>query len=96
MISSTVNSKKMAGIKVLASTGAFYVFPDVSQAIARLGLKDDVALAEHLLEAVKVATVPGTAFGAPGYIRLSCATSMEQLNIAIDRIGQILDENLMG
>ena len=74
----------------LPSQGAFYSFPDVSAVIARLGLKDDVALSEMLLEKAGVAVVPGTAFGAPGHIRLSYATSMEALDEALRRMADVM------
>ncbi|MGC9456407.1 MAG: pyridoxal phosphate-dependent aminotransferase [Halothiobacillaceae bacterium] len=78
------------GVQCLPSQGAFYGFPDMRGAIARLGLADDVALAEHLLESAGVAVVPGSAFGAPGHARLSYATSMEQLEKALDRMSSAL------
>ncbi|MHB9020919.1 MAG: pyridoxal phosphate-dependent aminotransferase [Halothiobacillus sp.] len=74
----------------LPSQGAFYSFPDVSAVIARLNLTDDVALSELLLEQAGVAVVPGTAFGAPGYIRLSYATSMAALEEALRRMAVVM------
>ena len=52
-------------------------------------VSDDVALTELVLEKTGVALVPGSAFGAAGFIRLSYATSMEQLDSAIDRLAAI-------
>jgi len=66
--------------------GAFYLFPEVSQVIRSLGLKDDIELAEFLLERAEVAVVPGAAFGLSEYIRLSYATSEELLEKALQRI----------
>lgn len=74
------------GIHCLPSQGAFYSFPDCQQAITHLGLADDLAFAEHLITQAGVALVPGTPFGSPGYMRLSFATSMENLIQALDRI----------
>ncbi len=74
------------GLTCLPSQGAFYSFPDCSQAIRNLGLSDDVAFCEHLITQAGVALVPGSAFGAPGYARLSFATSLETLAEALDRI----------
>lgn len=75
------------GIKVLPSEGTFYIFPDFSEVIARLdGINDDVALAKLLLEKAEVAAVPGSAFGAPGCLRMSFATSEAQLKKALARI----------
>ncbi len=79
------------GVKCLPSGGAFYAFPDMRQAIARLHTKgllkngSDIVFCEYLLEK-GVAVVPGSAFGAEGYIRLSFATSMENLKQALERI----------
>lgn len=74
----------MPGVKVAPADGAFYAFPDVSAAISSLGLADDVALSTHLLENAGIAVVPGSAFGAPGCIRISYAASLEQLAQAMD------------
>ena len=74
-------------VNCLETDGTFYVLPDVSQVIARLpGIGDDLALSEFLIEQGGVAVVPGSAFGAAGHIRLSIATSMENLEKAIIRI----------
>jgi len=54
--------------------------------IEKLKLKDDVELATYLLEKTNVAMVPGTAFGAPGFIRLSYAIKKERLQEAVDRL----------
>ncbi len=53
-------------------------------------MDDDVALAEKLIEEANVALVPGSAFGVPGHMRLSFATSLDILKEAIDRIRQVL------
>ncbi|BAO44407.1 pyridoxal phosphate-dependent aminotransferase [Thiolapillus brandeum] len=78
------------GMQALPSDGTFYVFPQVEGFIERLnGINDDLELAEYLIEKAGVALVPGTAFGSPGHIRLSIATSMENLEKALDRIAAI-------
>jgi aspartate aminotransferase len=69
------------GIECLLSQGAFYLFPN----IASFGL-DDLVFCERLLEEQKVAAVPGSAFGAPGFIRVSYATADETLAKGIDRL----------
>ena len=76
------------GFECRPGEGTFYALPRVTGAVEALGLDDDVALTEHLLSSVGVAVVPGTAFGAPGYIRLSFACSMSELEEAINRIKQ--------
>jgi len=80
----------MPGVSCLPSQGAFYGFPDVKAIIARMGLKDDVELSNKLLYDAGVAVVPGSAFGAPGHVRLSYATSMEQLEEAMRRMARAL------
>jgi aspartate aminotransferase len=78
------------GVQCLPSDGTFYAFPDMRGLIARLdGVDDDLDLAEHLIEHAGVALVPGSAFGTPGYMRLSYATSMENLDEALGRIRRI-------
>ncbi len=74
------------GIECEAVNGAFYAFPKVAELITHLGLKNDVEFSEFLLNHARVAVVPGTAFGAPGYIRLSVATSLENLQEGIRRL----------
>jgi len=82
---------KIQGVECLPSQGAFYSFPDMRGAIEALnGVNDDVELAEMLLNEAEVALVPGSAFGQPGYMRLSFATSMENLAEALKRIGDRL------
>jgi aspartate aminotransferase len=79
------------GVACIDSEGAFYSFPDCSGLIAKLdGINDDVELAEFLISQAKVAMVPGSAFGAPGYMRLSFATSMENLQQAMERIKNVI------
>ncbi len=79
------------GVSCIAGKGAFYVFADCTEAIEALGLADDLALAEHLLEHAGVATVPGTAFGAPGHLRLSFACGLDTLKLAVERITAALE-----
>ena len=76
------------GFECRPGEGTFYALPRVTGALESLGLADDVALTGHLLETAGVAVVPGTAFGAPGYVRLSFACSMNELEEAISRIKQ--------
>jgi aspartate aminotransferase len=87
----------MPGLSCLMAGGAFYAFPDARAAINNLHsagkIKEatDMALAEYLLESFNVAVVPGSAFGAEGYFRISFATSMENLKEALNRIEQALN-----
>jgi len=87
---------QMPGLHCIKAGGAFYAFPDAREAIAKLHaagkIKEatDLALSDYLLETVGVAVVPGSAFGAEGYFRISFATSMENLRNALDRIEKAL------
>jgi aspartate aminotransferase len=84
---------RMTGVRCLAGDGTFYAFPDMRQAIARFpGVEDDIGLTEYLIEHAGVAVVPGSAFGAPGYIRLSFATSMTNLETALNRMAAVFSK----
>jgi aspartate aminotransferase len=74
---------KIPGIKCLLAQGAFYLFPNVSS----FGLKD-LEFCDRLLDQEKVAAVPGSAFGAEGYIRLSYATSDQTIQKGITRLAK--------
>jgi aspartate aminotransferase len=85
------------GVKCLRPTGAFYVFPDCREAIKRLhaagklSAPTDMALADYLMEQPEaVAPVPGSAFGCEGYLRVSFATSMENLRKAASRMAKAM------
>ena len=81
----------LPGVKCAQGDGTFYAFPDFSEAIANLdGVESDTDLAALLLETAEVALVPGSAFGAPGCMRLSFAVGMDTLKEAIRRIEQAL------
>lgn len=85
------NLNTISGISCLPSQGAFYSFPNCSEAIAGLdGVNNDVEFAEYMITNIGVAMVPGSAFGAPGYMRLSFATSMENLQEALRRVSKLL------
>ena len=82
-----VNSlNAIEGVECPRSQGAFYSFPRVEGLIKRLGLKDDVAFSTYCLENLNIALVPGSAFGAPGYVRFSFATSMDNIQQAVERL----------
>lgn len=74
------------GFECRPGEGSFYAFPKVTGAINKLGLKSDIDLVSYLVNEADVAGVPGSAFGAPGYLRLSFACSMETLQEAVQRI----------
>jgi aspartate aminotransferase len=88
----TEQLNQMSGVRCLPSDGAFYAFADVRQAMDELykkrliSVKNDIAFSEYLLENAGVAVVPGSAFGCEGYMRLSFATSLDNLKQALSRI----------
>ena len=85
------------GVKCLQPAGAFYAFPDCREAIARLAAAGklkaatDIALCDYLMEQEQaVAAVPGSAFGTEGYLRISFATSMDNLKKATERMAKAM------
>ncbi|MDD5058242.1 MAG: pyridoxal phosphate-dependent aminotransferase [Sideroxydans sp.] len=87
---------QIPGLSCIKAGGAFYAFPDARGAIAALHKKgaikeaNDLAFSEYLLVEAGVAVVPGSAFGSEGYMRLSFATSMNNLEKALERIAKAL------
>ncbi|MDQ8039436.1 MAG: pyridoxal phosphate-dependent aminotransferase [Rickettsiella sp.] len=82
------------GIKCLPAVGAFYCFPSCESFIGKnKAFSDDYKLADYLLEKANIATVPGSAFGAPGYLRLSFAIDQLILNKALNQLKEAF-ENL--
>lgn len=79
------------GIECLESDGTFYVFPNIEGTYSSLnGINNDLDFTEFLITEAGVAVVPGSAFGCEGHIRISIATSMENLQNALQRIRQAL------
>src|SRR5699024_5840527 len=86
---------EIKGIECIKPKGAFYLFPNVSEAIKLNGFETVDEWVTALLEEEKVALVPGTGFGAPNNVRLSYATSMNQLEEAAKRINRFVNNNLV-
>jgi aspartate aminotransferase len=80
----------LPGVDCVAGDGAFYAYPSFQGAMDKLGITDDVAFAEKMLLEAGVAMVPGSAFGTPGYMRLSYATSLDILKAAVARLEKAL------
>jgi aspartate aminotransferase len=78
------------GVSARPPQGAFYLMADVRELCERLGI-DDVKLAERLLDDVLLSIVPCGPFAAPGFIRLSYAASMEQLQDAVARLHEFVE-----
>ena len=75
------------GVECKDTDGTFYIFPSFNNLIKdSKKFNDDRELAAYLLEEAKVAAVPGSAFGLEPYFRVSYATSMEKLKVAMERI----------
>ena len=83
---------KLPGIEVPSPKGAFYFFVDVRQFLGG-DFPDDMALAETILERAMVATVPGSVFGAPGFIRLSYTADQNNIRRGVARIGDLLNSS---
>ena len=78
------------GIHCLTCDGTFYCFPNIEGLIDQTeGVSNDIEFAEYLLNETGMAVVPGTAFGTPGHIRISFATSMEILQEAVARFHKL-------
>ena len=85
----------MPGVSCFKPSGAFYAFPNFSGVFGRKAgsttITDSTALSQYLLESVNVAVVPGVAFGADENIRLSYATSFENIQKGLDRIQKAIE-----
>jgi aspartate aminotransferase len=81
---------ELPGVECIESDGTFYAFPSFKGAMKATGCETDVEFAEKMLIEAEVALVPGSAFGTPGHMRLSYATSMENLETAISRLAKAL------
>jgi aspartate aminotransferase len=87
--------RAIPGVSCREPKGAFYAFPDVSAYVGKKTpegaiLDDDVQLCDWLVEVGKVAVVPGSGFGAPGYVRLSYACSMKNIQEGVGRLAKAL------
>ena len=81
------------GVTRIEPQGAFYCFPNVSGLLGRPiagRMRDHAELAEHILAEARVAVVPGEAFGAPGYVRLSFAVSDDAITEGLERISALV------
>jgi aspartate aminotransferase len=87
--------RAIPGVKCVEPKGAFYAFPDLSafngkKTPAGKTIDGDPALCQYLIEEAKVAVVPGSAFYAPGFVRLSYATSQANIEKGVSRIAEAL------
>jgi len=87
--------REIPGVKCVEPKGAFYAFPDLNAFIGKKTpegkkIENDGQLCEYLIESARVAVVPGSAFGAPGFVRLSYATSMKNVEEGVKRMAEAL------
>jgi aspartate aminotransferase len=87
--------RAIPGVSCREPKGAFYAFPDVSAYLGKRSpeghiLEDDVQLCDWLVEVGKVAVVPGSGFGAPGFVRLAYACSMQDIEVGVGRMARAL------
>lgn len=82
--------QSIRGLNCVAPDGAFYAFVNCQAASRTLELEGDVQFAEWLLDTLRIAAVPGSAFGTPGYVRFSYACSQETLEESLDRLSDAL------
>ncbi len=87
--------REIPGVKCVEPKGAFYAFPDLNAFIGKKTpegkkIENDGQLCEYLIEGARVAVVPGSAFGAPGFVRLSYATSMKNVEEGVKRMAEAL------
>ena len=86
--------QEIDGFSCVTPDGAFYLFPNVTECMREMGIGTSEEFARFLIQEARVATVPGSAFGMEGYLRLSYATSMENLEEAMSRIKQAVDARI--
>ena len=84
---------EIPGFNVIKPQGAFYLLPEVTEAVKKTGYKNVDEFAEALLTKANVAVIPGSGFGSPDTIRLSYATSIDLIEEAIRRIRAFVEEN---
>jgi aspartate aminotransferase len=85
--------RAIPGVDCAEPRGAFYAYPNLSEAMKRTGIASTLVLAERLLQEAHVAVVPGEAFGTDKHVRLSYATSMTELERGLERIHQFVVKN---
>ncbi|QTD42154.1 pyridoxal phosphate-dependent aminotransferase [Sporosarcina sp. Te-1] len=81
------------GFNIVKPQGAFYLLPEVSEAVEKTGFSNVDEFASALLTEAKVAVIPGSGFGSPDTIRLSYATSIDSIEEAIKRMREFVEKN---
>jgi aspartate aminotransferase len=83
--------REIPGVECSVPAGAFYAYPNLRAALDRGGIKTPLEFADRLLKEASVAVVPGEAFGTDDHVRISYATSMEELERGLDRIHRFVE-----
>jgi len=83
---------KIDKLKVLKPNGAFYFFPDIRKIIENTSIKDDIQFCQELLKQQLVAVVPGSAFGTPGFVRISFSNSFENIKEFNQRLRKFVEK----
>jgi aspartate aminotransferase len=84
--------RRIPGVECSMPAGAFYAYPNLRGALDRGGIKTPLEFADRLLKEASVAVVPGEAFGTSDHVRISYATSMQELERGLDRIHQFVEK----
>jgi len=82
--------RQIPGVKCAEPKGAFYAYPDIGVALGKNGIQNTLQFSERLLADAHVAVVPGEAFGTDRHIRISYATSMQELERGLERIHRFI------
>src|SRR5262249_48961946 len=82
--------RSIPGVKCVMPEGAFYVYPNMAAHLRKDGIRDTTDLATRLLDEARVALVPGPAFGTQEHVRISYATSQEQIDKGLQRLREFL------
>lgn len=89
--------KKMPGVVCMPSDGTFYTFPSIAGLLNKKpGITNDLEFSEYLLNEAGIAVVPGSAFGAPGHIRMCYTTSMSNIVKAVERMSKAIQKIMEG
>ena len=82
--------RRIPGVSVQEPMGAFYAYPNIGEAMHKMGIRSALEFTEQLLKKAHVAAVPGEAFGTNSHIRISYATSMHEIERGLDRIDNFI------
>ena len=82
--------RQIPGVTTNMPKGAFYAYPNIGVALGKNGIHTSMQFAEQLLDKAHVALVPGEAFGTDNHVRISYATSMEELTRGLDRLHKFI------